>query len=195
MVKKKDLFILSPELENIVAIKTLSESALFSFVNLPPIYAKTTVHPLFSRLSSIFASIIDGRSSFSPIHEDKSKHRILCIDDEPNITKVLKIGLEKSGYIVDAYNHPKEALSSFRKNAYDLLLIDIRLPEINGIDLCNELLKIDRNVKVCFMTAYELQKAEVKKRVPALETECIINKPVSFNILISKINGQLNEDN
>ncbi|WP_228369214.1 response regulator [Candidatus Nitrososphaera gargensis] len=127
--------------------------------------------------------------------KDRSKPRILYVDDESRITRVIKYGLERYGFVVDIFNHPKLALSSFQQGVYDLLLIDIRLPEINGLDLCNELLKVDPNVKVCFITAYELRQEEIKNKVLGLETECIIKKPVSFETLVSKINEQLHRDN
>jgi DNA-binding response OmpR family regulator len=125
---------------------------------------------------------------------DRTKPRILYIDDEVNITRVIKYGLEKYGFDVDVFNHPKLALSSFEPSRYDLLLIDVRLPEIGGLDLCNELLKIDKDVKVCFITAYEVGQEEIKRKVSGLEIQCIIKKPVSFETLVNKIKGQLDRD-
>lgn len=131
--------------------------------------------------------------------EDKSKSgssrfpraRILYVDDEPRISRVIKYGLEKYGFGVDSYTNPSVALSEFKAGHYDMLLIDVRLPEIDGLELCSRLLKIDNKVKVCFITAYELEEEEVKKRVSNLQSRCIIKKPVSFETLVSKINSQI----
>lgn len=63
------------------------------------------------------------------------KNRILAVDDEPDITHVLKIGLEAKGFIVETYNDPLQALSNFKSESYDLLLLDIRMPGLNGFEL------------------------------------------------------------
>lgn len=154
---------------------------------------KLLLPELFSQISLSMPSQVSSLSRDK--NKDRSKPKVLYIDDEARITRVIKYGLEQYGFAVDVYNHPKSALSSFQPGVYDLLLIDVRLPEINGLDLCNELLKIDSNVKVCFITAYELREEEVRKKVPGLQTECIIKKPVSFDNLVSKINGQLHRIN
>jgi CheY-like chemotaxis protein len=198
MVIEQDLFILAYDLEYSTFYKTynmsLKQFSEFRSGNYP-LFFKFMVPDIFSqKISAPTAAPRVSSSSFSPNGANTSKLRILYIDDEPAITKIIKIGLEKFGFIVDVYNRPKEVLSSFRKDVYDLLLIDVRLPEIDGMDLCNELLKIDAKVKVCFITAYDLEEEKVKKRVPALEAECIIKKPISFDALVSKINGQLGEN-
>jgi len=146
-------------------------------------------------ISQIVRSLPSSVDSSLSDDKDRSKPRILYVDDEPRITRVIKYGLERYGFVVDIFNHPKLALSSFQPDVYDLLLIDIRLPEINGLDLCNELLKVDPNVKVCFITAYELRQEEIRNKVLGLETECVIKKPVSFETLVSKINDQLHRNN
>jgi two-component system, OmpR family, response regulator ChvI len=59
---------------------------------------------------------------------------ILVVDDDPDITKLYKATLEEEeGFKVDTYNDPKEALSDFKPNYYDISLIDIRMPEMNGL--------------------------------------------------------------
>jgi DNA-binding response OmpR family regulator len=63
------------------------------------------------------------------------KNRILIVDDEPDIAQVLKMGLEDNGFAVDAYNDPLDAISNFEVGSYDLLLIDIKMPKMNGFEL------------------------------------------------------------
>ncbi|HEX5976881.1 MAG TPA: response regulator [Nitrososphaeraceae archaeon] len=65
------------------------------------------------------------------------KNRILIVDDEPDIAQVLKMGLEQNGFAVDAYNNPLDATSNFKADLYDLLLIDIKMPKMNGFELYN----------------------------------------------------------
>src|ERR671932_2840012 len=84
------------------------------------------------------------------------KKRILLVDDEHNITFGFRIGLEDNGFVVDTFNDPQEALSNFKAGLYDLLLIDIKMPKMNGFELCQEIERIDNRVKVCFITAYEV---------------------------------------
>lgn len=70
-----------------------------------------------------------------------------------DITLLYKTGLEKNGFLVDAFNDPFEALFSFKAGKYDLLLLNIKMPKMNGFELYREIQKIDDKVKVCFITA------------------------------------------
>jgi len=86
--------------------------------------------------------------------ESKRKRRILVVDDESDITFTLKKGLENSGlFEVDVSNDPLEVLSNFKPGYYDFLLIDIRMPKINGYELYDKIRDIDSKVKSCFITA------------------------------------------
>ena len=88
--------------------------------------------------------------------------RILIIDDDPDVTTTFKVGIENSNYYADdnktievyTYNDPLTALSEFESNFYDLLLIDINLPNMNGFQLCEKILHLDINVRVCFMSTW-----------------------------------------
>jgi CheY-like chemotaxis protein len=87
----------------------------------------------------------------------KSKRKIFLVDDAPDVTFTLKKGLENSGmFEVDAFNDPLEALSNFKGDYYDFLLIDLRMPHMSGYDLYDNIRKLDSNVKSCFITAYEI---------------------------------------
>ena len=96
---------------------------------------------------------------------NKKKKRILLVDDEQDITFALGIGLEDNGFVVDSFNDPLLALQSFKEkrkenDPYDLALLDIKMPKMNGFELYNEIRKIDDKIKVCFITAFEIQKDE-----------------------------------
>lgn len=113
--------------------------------------------------------------------------RILIVDDEKNITNPLKIGLEQHGFSVDTYNDPKEALANYVPGTYELIIIDIRMPEMNGFDLFRELKKMDRSAKVCFLTGFDMYVGEFKKLFPNMKVEGFLTKPISIKGLASEI--------
>jgi len=117
--------------------------------------------------------------------------KILVVDDEPDITSSIKSGLEKKGFLVDVYNEPLKALSEFKPSIYDLLLIDIRMPKMNGFELYREIKKKSNDAKICFFTAFEVYYEEFRKMFPNLEVKCFIRKPITINDLVSHINSEL----
>ena len=135
-------------------------------------------------------------------------YRILLVDDDDDILFTFKEGLEEEHddvdkskkkifdaarkILVDTFADPKEALTSFRAGVYNLLLLDIRMPEMNGFELYEELKKIDDKPKVCFITAYELYYEALKKDFPKLNVVgCFIRKPISIEDLATKISEEL----
>jgi DNA-binding response OmpR family regulator len=114
--------------------------------------------------------------------------RIAVVDDEPDITNVLKKSLERHGFTVDTFNDPQAALVSFQPMYYDLMIIDIRMPRINGFDLYRQLKKRDTGVKVCFLTAFQIYYEEFRKMFPAIDVKAFIRKPVSISNLVNQIN-------
>ncbi len=83
---------------------------------------------------------------------NKSKTRIMLVDDEIDIISVLRMVLEQNGYQVDVFEDPTFALKNYKTGMYDLLILDIKMPEIDGFELYDEIKKIDNKVKVCFLT-------------------------------------------
>ena len=114
--------------------------------------------------------------------------RIAVVDDEPDITTVLKKGLERHGFAVDIFNDPQAALVSYQPMYYDLMLIDIRMPRINGFNLYRQLKKKDTGVKVCFLTAFQIYYEEFRKMFPTIDVKAFIRKPVSISNLVNQIN-------
>src|SRR5688500_17743711 len=92
-----------------------------------------------------------------------TKRRILVVDNERDITVALQVGLEDGGFDVDTFTNPSLALKSFKPGFYDLVLIDIVMPDIDGFELYERLKKIDPDVKVCFLTASEMYHEEFRK--------------------------------
>jgi two-component system response regulator ChvI len=114
------------------------------------------------------------------------------VDDEPDIILFVKTVLEINGFVVDSYNNPTLALSNFKPGLYDLLLLDIRMPKMNGFELYQKMREIDRNVKACFLTASEVFYEEYRRRdddaYPGLDKEHFIQKPVRTEELIRQLN-------
>lgn len=122
-------------------------------------------------------------------------NRILVVDDEPDIAKTLKIGLGMEGYEVDAFTDPMQAISHFKADYYDLLLLDIRMPYLSGFELSRELVKLDSKPKVCFMTAFEVSMSESKSMFPNLKVDAFIKKPIGIKKLTNLIQTTLKSKN
>ena len=120
-------------------------------------------------------------------NEDKKNRSILLVDDEPDITNLVRKVLEINGFVVDAYTDPTVALSNFKPRLYDLLLLDIKMPKINGLDLYQRMKEIDSDVKICFLTASELFYEEYRRldAYPSLDKAYFIQKPFRSSDLIN----------
>ena len=105
-------------------------------------------------------------------------NKILVVDDEPDINLTLKVALEDGGFRVDTFNDPMLALENFKARSYDLLILDIKMPNMNGFDLYREIKKIDNKVKVCFLTAGEMYYGIHQDIFDTLDADCFIRKPV-----------------
>jgi two-component SAPR family response regulator len=93
--------------------------------------------------------------------------------------------------VVDTYNDPRKALLDFQPNFYDLSLIDINLPYIDGFQLSERILSIDLNVKICFMSAGEINRDALREIHPSISLGCFIIKPVTNDYLINRIMSEL----
>jgi DNA-binding response OmpR family regulator len=124
------------------------------------------------------------------IEENAKKKRILLVDDEPDIIFTLKALLEESGlFQVDTFYDSVLALSRFKAAAYDLALLDIRMPEIDGFELYRKLREIDNRLKVCFLTAAELgHYRDIDSDImDELGEHCFVAKPVDNTDLINRL--------
>jgi len=119
------------------------------------------------------------------------KKKILIVDDEPDVTFTLKKGLEDEGFQIDAFNDPLEALSYFKAGQYDMLLLDVKMPKLNGFELYKELKKIDNRVKICFITAFEFYYDEFRRVFPKLNVRCFAKKPIAMDELAKILKEEL----
>ena len=117
--------------------------------------------------------------------------RLLAVDAEPDITFILKFILEQCGFSIDVFNDPTSALINFKADYYDLILLDIKMPEMNGFELYKEINKLDTKAKVCFFTAYEEFYQSLRKHFPNLKAACLITKPISILDLVKRIDCEL----
>jgi DNA-binding response OmpR family regulator len=121
-----------------------------------------------------------------------NNNRILVVDDEPDLTKVSTLALEYHGFKVDTFNDPQEALSKFKPGSYDLIILDIKMPKMDGFELYHEIKKKDNNAKVCFLTASELYYEEFRnKEYRALDRNLFIRKPIDNEDLVKQINKMI----
>ena len=117
----------------------------------------------------------------------------MVVDDEYDITFTLEAGLEDGGFDVDAFTDPELALSSFKPGLYDLVIIDIKMPQIDGFVLYELLKTVDPGVKVCFLTASEMYREEIREvEHCALNKDLFLQKPISNNDLIIEIKKKIN---
>jgi two-component system, OmpR family, response regulator ChvI len=129
-------------------------------------------------------------------------NNILLVDDEPDITLGFSIALEDAGFLVDAFNDPLLALQSFKQfmkekdsSHYALVLIDIKMPKMNGFELYREIRKVNDKVKVCFATAFDIQKEDedVKTLAALHEQPIIIRKPISIEDLVNRVKLEIGD--
>ena len=122
--------------------------------------------------------------------------RLLLVDNEPDNTSVLSMGLEDEGFNVDAFTDPILALSNFKSNYYSLVILDINMPKMNGYELYKEIRKLDNKVKICFFTASELYNESLRSQTKEIlgEVKRFISKPLTIEDLVVKVKKELAED-
>jgi CheY-like chemotaxis protein len=125
---------------------------------------------------------------------NKNNKRILYVDDEPDMIIMLKLALERAGFTVDAFNEPPLALKTFKPNLYDLIILDIMMSKMDGIELYNQLKKVDPSVKVCFLTASNEMYREklMKERHCELNRDLFLEMPLPINRIVKEINRRIN---
>jgi DNA-binding response OmpR family regulator len=117
----------------------------------------------------------------------------LYVDDEPDMTTMLKMALERSGFTVDIFNDPVLALKSYKPNLYGLVILDFMMQKMDGLELYNQLKKVDPSIKVCFLTASN----EIYREKLIKEKHCELNKdlfmemPLPLNKIVEEINKRI----
>jgi DNA-binding NtrC family response regulator len=121
---------------------------------------------------------------------------ILIVDDEFDVVTILRQWLERQGFQVFAFTDPSLALEHFRINSkqYSLVISDLRMPEINGYEFIKRVKEIEPEVKVFFMTAFEINDIEFRRLLPSVIIDEFIQKPVTMNYLTTLIKKYISVD-
>jgi CheY-like chemotaxis protein len=129
------------------------------------------------------------------LHEQIRNKRILLVDDEPDHCMVYQIVLEDAGFECISYTDSVKALQEFRPAYYDLVILDIRMPKLDGFALCEKIRAVDRDVQIIFITAGEAYYENFRKQYyPEISNDININclqKPVRNEELVQIVNTAL----
>ncbi|MFY9564999.1 MAG: response regulator [Nitrososphaeraceae archaeon] len=125
--------------------------------------------------------------------------QILIVDDNPDITITFKKALEEENrndnngisFQVNAYNDPLLALIEFRPDFYDLMLVDINMPKMNGFEFSTRILELDVNPRICYMSSGLINQEALREQYPTLSIGCFIKKPVTIVYLVRRVKAEL----
>jgi DNA-binding response OmpR family regulator len=136
---------------------------------------------------------LQGEKKLSPFTK-----RILIVDDDPDITLTFKAAFEEANRIenkisfhVNAYNDPFVALSEFKPDYYDLLLVDINMPKMNGFEFSVKAFEVDVNPRICFMSSALINQEALREQYPLMSIGCFIKKPVTMESLVRRVEAEL----
>jgi DNA-binding response OmpR family regulator len=138
--------------------------------------------------------LVERKEKLSPFVK-----RILIVDDDPDTTFTFKkvfeeanrIAGNKTSFQVDAYIDPLVALSEFKPDYYDLMLVDINMSEMNGFDFSMKILDLDVNPRFCFMSSGLINQEALREQYPSLSIGCFIMKPITMENLIRRVRSEL----
>jgi len=119
------------------------------------------------------------------------RNKLLLVDDEVDITASLSEGLQKHGFEVDVFNEPRKSLSQFKPNYYDSIVLDVRMPQMNGFLLAREIWARDHNARICFLSAFEIYESEANSIFASFKTHCFIKKPITPSDLVKHLRAHV----
>jgi two-component system, OmpR family, response regulator ChvI len=161
-------------------------------------YDRTIMNKLnyFRNLDSLNRSI--RQNQLEQIDDTSIKNkRVMLVEDEDDIVMLFEMILgSDAGLKIDSFTEPFAALNNFISGLYDLIMIDVSMPKMNGFELYHKIRKLDDKVKVCFLTAGEMYDKEIREETfPELDTNCFIRKPIANQDLIQRVKDILNSEN
>ena len=156
-------------------------------------------HHITDTHSSINGNSLQKSQSTTSKKLSSFTKRILIVDDDPDIIFTFKKGLEaenekssnKVFFKVNSYDEPLLALSEFKPDLYDLILIDINMPKMDGVELSSKISELDANVKICLVTAGEANVEVLRELYPTRGIGCFIKKPITIENLIRRVRTEL----
>jgi CheY-like chemotaxis protein len=121
------------------------------------------------------------------------KKKILVINDEPDVTTMLKMTLERVGLRVDTFNDPVLALKSYKPHLYDLVILDVIMPEVDGLELYTQLKRKDSGINICFLTASSEPYREelLKEKYNQLSRDLFLEMPLPTSELIREVKKRI----
>jgi DNA-binding response OmpR family regulator len=122
--------------------------------------------------------------------KNRGRKRILLVDDEPDVCMVYQIVLQAAGYECNYYTDSVKALQEFRPNYYDLILLDIKMPKLDGFELCKKIREIDKSIQIIFTTAGSEYHEEIRRQsYHEVNNNLIyIQKPIGNEELVQVVN-------
>ena len=159
-------------------------------------FIRITTKNYDERITTIrVCEVYDGtfsRERESNQQQVQENQRILLVDDEHDVNLTISLILEENGFKVDSFTDAFQALKNFTAGLYDLVLLDVKLPAMDGFSLCEEMKKLDAKVKICFLTAADRTYYEIlRKHYPSIKENYVIHKPVDNDSLLSLIKSVL----
>jgi DNA-binding response OmpR family regulator len=133
----------------------------------------------------------ETESNQQQYHKNKRIKRIQLVDDEYDISLVMKLVLEKNGFKVDSFTDASQALQNFRTGLYDLVILDVRMPAMDGFSLYDKIKKLDDKIIICFLTVDDAYYEILKKNYPSINEGFVIYKPVDSKSLLKRIHSVL----
>jgi two-component system, OmpR family, response regulator ChvI len=135
------------------------------------------------------------RSNRSLSSNHKKKKKILFVDNEPDMTALLKMALEYAGFSIDVFNDPLLALKNFKPKLYDLVILDVMMPKMDGLELYNQLKNVDPNINGCFLTAstetYSEELIKKKEKHCELNKDLFLYMPLPISKIVEEINRRI----
>jgi two-component system response regulator CpxR len=121
------------------------------------------------------------------------KKKILVVNDEPDVTTMLKMTLERVGFRVDTFNDPVLALKDYKPNMYDLVILDVIMPELDGLELYTQLKSKDSGINICFLTASSEPYREelLKEKYNQLSRDLFLEMPLPTSELIREVKKRI----
>lgn len=121
-----------------------------------------------------------------------SSKRVMLVDEDPDVCYLLSMILKLNDFDVVPFTDPELALAGFGKDRYDLLLLDVKMPEMGGFELYKKIKKIDKRARVCFITNYRLECLRAfKESFPELGPDSLVDKPASGNALLELLEAHM----
>ena len=122
--------------------------------------------------------------------------KVLLVDNEPDVTYAIRTVLEDNGFEVDSFNDPVLVCDTYKSNYYNLVILDIKMPKMDGFQLYDCIRQKDEKTKICFLTASEMFYESLRQARNlsggVLGEQYFIQKPIKTDELIRRLTDLIN---